>query len=317
MIDNEPTDTDIDNRSLPVRGSSSTKSTSSATRSPTTIFAIDELTSVFRVADTTDGSIDTEQRPVVAVVARQDSTIRRSFTTDGELSTFSEDSETIISSTTSSSSYSEDDDDEEEVARFAIRRRRSPLSIFRQSISGTKRRSCEFEQDEEDDDIDQLVHRASVSGTSNKRPMLCHASPISDSDDDEPGHEFNSLSSSYSPLSQAGEDDSSSPFDVGSRSPFKRPCRQEEENHELSSSATTLTLPLSPYSSFFAEASSPAAANANTTTATTATTFSLMPNHLQHPLSFFESTTSTTAARGVGSSALAFPIFRANAIKEN
>ena len=168
---------------------------SASTRSPTTVFAVDELSSVFRVPD------DAIER-----VSDASSNSRRfltpsSFTTDGELSTFSEDTE--------EGDEEASDDGNDHQSPSTGRRRISSLSIFR-PVSGTKRR-CDFQEHE---------HHAN---TPNKRracsaPVLCHANPIA-SDDISDGIPL--LSPSYSLAS-----------------PFKRICRSSSSS--ASSSFTSL-----------------------------------------------------------------------------
>ena len=124
-----------------------------------------------------------------------------SFTTDGELSIFSEDTEEGVEEAS--------DDGNDHQSPSTGRRRISPLSIFR-PVSGTKRR-CDFQEHE---------HHAN---TPNKRracsaPLLCHANSIV-SDDACDGIPL--LSSSYS-----------------FASPFKRVCRSSSSS--ASSSFTSL-----------------------------------------------------------------------------
>ena len=199
------------------------KFASASTRSPTTVFAVEELSSVFRMPD------DAIER--ISVIDHQAS--RRcltlpSFTTDGELSTFSEDKE---------GDEEASDDENDHPSRFTLRsRRRAPLSIFR-PVSGKR----------------QYEHEQHVNTTPTKRracsaQLLCHANPIGS---DDACDEIPLLSSSFS-----------------FASPLKRVCRSS-----CSSTSSSLT-------SLFAEAL-PATIRSNR-----ADTFSVTPQHLQHPLSF-------------------------------
>lgn len=220
----------------------------STTRSPNTvIFAIDELSSVFRVADNHDG-IEHDSfivhRTEEAVMDNSNSMLRRaryltpsSFTTDGELSTFSEDTEEA-----SDESSGSDDVDEHPNRFYPRRRRATAMSIFRAS-SGTKRR-CEFEQHGDDDDITNPTKRSCSA------PSLCHANPIgSDDGCDDEEEELSLSSSSYCSFA----------------SPFKRICRSGNFT------ADTATAPS--FTSLFSEPTS-------TLPAATTTL-----KHLQHPLS--------------------------------
>jgi len=200
----------------------------SSTRSPTTVFAIDELSSVFRVPDeaTERGSpyldFDTLRKESGSnpIISSRRRCLTPSFTTDVELSTFSEDTE-------------EDEDDEVATAArlqsaFTVRRRQSPLSIFR-PVGGTKRR-CDF-----DDDNDEEEH---INTTPTKRrafrtPSLCRANAISSDNEGEENLPLFSSSSSF-------------------ESPFKRVCKSSDEFSFLAPSTSST----SPYSSFFTEATS-------------------------------------------------------------
>lgn len=223
-------------------------STSPTTRSPNTvIFAVDELSSVFRVADNHDG-IDHDSFIVhqtdEATIDSNNGTLRRaryltpsSFTTDGELSTFSEDTEEA-----SDESSGCDDVDEHPIRFYPRRRRSTAMSIFRAS-SGTKRR-CEFEQHGDDDDITNPTKRSCSA------PSLCHANPIgSDDGCDDEEEELSLSSSSYYTFA----------------SPFKRICRNGNFTVD------TATAPS--FTSLLSE---------STSTLPAATT---TLKHLQHPLS--------------------------------
>ncbi|KAL3759659.1 hypothetical protein ACHAWU_009806 [Discostella pseudostelligera] len=228
--------------------------TSSSTRSPNTvIFAVDELSSVFRVADDhiehdesflihhqdeTSMNNDKNTGTTTTMLRRGRYLTPSSFTTDGELSTFSEDTE-------EGSDESSGSDDNDEQHRFYPRRRSSAMSIFRAS-SGTKRR-CEFEAD---DDITILTKRICSA------PLLCHANPIG-SDDGCDDEEELSLSSASS---------------YAFASPFKRICR---------SGNSTAAVDTISFNSLFSEATSTLpAASSNTGNVNNVTL-----THLHHPLS--------------------------------
>ena len=154
-----------------------------------------------------------------------------SFTTDGELSIFSEDTEEGVEEAS--------DDGNDHQSPSTGRRRISPLSIFR-PVSGTKRR-CDFQEREHHTNTTPTKRRACSA------PLLCRAnSVVSDDGCDE----IPFLSSAYS-----------------FASPVKRVC------HSSSSSTS------SSFTSLFAEAM-PATIRSNQ-----ADTFSITPQHLQHPLS--------------------------------
>ena len=217
-----------------MKAASAFSSASPPTRSPTTVFAIDEVSSVFRVPD------DAVERrgPPVPGAARLNADrqapsagasvglIRRarcltpSFGTDGELSTFSEESD----ETSSNGS-----DSDEEHFRFPARRSgnsSSLRSIFR-PVSGIKRRSCEYDEDNDDEFADCTPAKRSCSA-----PTLRHANPIGSSDDD--GCENDEQPLLLSPARSFA-------------SPFKRVCRND------SGFATASVAISSPYSSLFAE----------------------------------------------------------------
>jgi len=196
------------------------KIASASTRSPTTVFAVDELSSVFRVPDDAieRGSVFDNQEREAGSNWRRRCLTPSSFTTDGELSTFSEDTEEGNEETS-------DDGNDHQSPFTGYSRRRSPLSIFR-PVSGTKRR-CEFQENEHH-------HHANTTHTNKRRacsaPLLCHANPIVSGDTI--CDEIPLLSSSYS-------------FD--SPSPFKRVCRRSGSSSTSSS-----------FTSLFAEALLPA-----------------------------------------------------------
>ena len=178
---------------------------SASTRSPTTVFAIAELSNVFRVADDAIERVGHQEQESDSNSHRRCPTpsIVSSFATDVELSTFSEDTEE------GDEEGPECDDIDHNQSRFTVRRRRLPMSIFR-SVSGTKRR-CNILGEEHD-----------VNTTPTKRhcsaPRLCHANPIGSDDDVCDVNAIPLLSSSY-PLS----------------SPFKRVCRSSSNSSNTSS----------------------------------------------------------------------------------
>ena len=256
---------------------------SSSTRSPNTvIFAVDELSSVFRVADDhksfmihhhpSSSSSHQDEEPSMSNNHNSGATtmLRRaryltpsSFTTDGELSTFSEDTEEDASSDTS---YSGSDDNNDELLqhqhrfRFYPRRRRSAMSIFRSSTNGTKRRCDEFEHQEDDDYIDI----SNPTKRSCSAPLLCHANPIGSDDgcDDEEALSIISSTSSSSSIAT---------------SPYKRICRTSGNS---TADTTSTTLNNTPFPSLFNEMTS----TLPPTTTTTATN-NITLTHLHHPLS--------------------------------
>mmetsp|Transcript_43432 Transcript_43432/g.78028 ORF Transcript_43432/g.78028 Transcript_43432/m.78028 type:complete len:181 (-) Transcript_43432:834-1376(-) len=125
-----------------------------------------------------------------------------SFTTDGELSIFSEDTEEGVEEAS--------DDGNDHQSPSTGRRRISPLSIFR-PVSGTKRRY----------DFQEREHHANTTPTKRRAcsaQLLCHANPIGS---DDVCDEIPLLSSSYS-----------------FASPLKRVCRSSSSS--TSSSLTSL-----------------------------------------------------------------------------
>jgi len=142
--------------------------------SPTTVFAVDELSSVFRASDG-NGLVQAPSVPEnTGSFAKK--RINPSFgTTDGELSTFSE----------------EDEDDIVSSATVGIPLRRAALSIFR-PISGTKRPRCLLVHSSSDDEID-IGHKNTLSSSTNSStPLVCRANPIrSDDTDDESSNSSN------------------------------------------------------------------------------------------------------------------------------
>jgi hypothetical protein len=254
----------------------------SSTRSPNTvIFAVDELSSVFRVADDHNSftihhhpssSSHQDEEPSMSNNHNSGATtmLRRaryltpsSFTTDGELSTFSEDTEEDASSDTS---YSGSDDNNDELLqhqhnrfRFYPRRRRSAMSIFRSPTNGTKRRCDEFEHQEDDDDIDI----SNPTKRSCSAPLLCHANPIGSDDGCDDEEALSIISSTSSSASIA-------------TSPFKRICRTSGNS---TADTTSTTMNNIPFPSLFNEMTS--TLPPTTTTATNNITLT----HLHHPLS--------------------------------
>ena len=144
-------------------------SSSTTSYSPTTIFAINDLNGVFRVAE--DVQQDTKGEDFSS---RQ--CITSSFMTDEELSTFSE-----------------DDDDEDSIVNHSIRYplRQRPLSIFRSS--GIKR-SIQCLSDNEENHF--------IGEQQCDTPGVCRANPIcgseDSSDDDSSSQSCMSQSSSHS-----------------------------------------------------------------------------------------------------------------------
>ncbi|KAL3805686.1 hypothetical protein HJC23_005930 [Cyclotella cryptica] len=146
----------------------------SSSYSPTTVFAVDDLHSVFRAADgrglmqapsITEGS--------VSALAKRRNSPNSSFMTDEEFSTFSEDDDEDSGIVTQSS--------------FGIPLPRSGLSIFR-PISGNKRPHRLLIHPSSDDDLD-IVQKDVFSRSQDKTessPVVCRANPIrsNDSDDD-------------------------------------------------------------------------------------------------------------------------------------
>lgn len=230
----------------------------SSTRSPNTvIFAVDELSSVFRVADDhiehddsflihhqDETSMNNKNTGSTTMLRRGRYLTPSSFTTDGELSTFSEDTEEG-----SDESSGSDDNDEQHQHRFYPRRRSSAMSIFRAS-SGTKRR-CEFE---EDDEINILTKRSCSA------PLICHANPIG-SDDGCDDEEELSLSSASS---------------YAFASPFKRICRSG--NSTAADNTDTIT-----FTSLFSESTTTLPAAAASSNIGNVKNVTL--THLHHPLS--------------------------------
>mmetsp|Transcript_43435 Transcript_43435/g.78041 ORF Transcript_43435/g.78041 Transcript_43435/m.78041 type:complete len:262 (-) Transcript_43435:834-1619(-) len=181
------------------------KIASASTRSPTTVFAVDELSSVFRVPDDAieRGSVFDNQEREAGSNWRRRCLTPSSFTTDGELSTFSEDTEEGNEETS-------DDGNDHQSPFTGYSRRRSPLSIFR-PVSGTKRRY----------DFQEREHHANTTPTKRRAcsaQLLCHANPIGS---DDVCDEIPLLSSSYS-----------------FASPLKRVCRSSSSS--TSSSLTSL-----------------------------------------------------------------------------
>ena len=112
------------------------KIASTSTRSPTTVFAVDDLSSDFRMSDDAieQRSVIEHQEKDASSNSRRRCFIPSSFTTDGELSTFSEDTE--------EGDEEASDDGNDHHSPSTGRRRISPLSIFR-PVRGIKCR-CDF-----------------------------------------------------------------------------------------------------------------------------------------------------------------------------
>jgi hypothetical protein len=134
--------------------------------SPTTVFAVDDLSSVFRAAD----GRGLMQAPSITTADSVSALTKRrspnsSFMTDGEFSTFSE------------------DDDEDSaimtLTSVGIPLRRSAESIFR-PISGTKRphRFLMHSFSEDDMDIGQKDAFSLKEASTSSTPMVCRANPI-------------------------------------------------------------------------------------------------------------------------------------------
>lgn len=147
--------------------SSSADKMTSTSYSPTTVFAVDELHSVFRASD----GIDLLQAP--SIPENVDSIAKKrnnsSFATDGEMSTFSED----------------DDEDIISSVSLGMPLRRAALSIFR-PISGTKRPRCLLLHSDSDDEMDMGQKNIfKASGDSTSTPLVMRANPIRGDDSDD------------------------------------------------------------------------------------------------------------------------------------
>lgn len=144
------------------------KPPSTSARSPATVFAVDDLNSVFRVPDAAveRGSLRAPERHAKGACGRRRALAPRpapSFATDGELSTFSEDTE------------------EDDAAG------RPQASIFRPA-SGAKRH-CE--------EPDAYDHNGRPRTPTKRRacgapPLLRHANPVRSEDEDQRGFAFSS-----------------------------------------------------------------------------------------------------------------------------
>lgn len=223
----------------------------SSTISPTTVFAVDELSSVFRVPDDAveRSSAQTDRQNQVTGCGtlchgRRSRCLTPSFTTDGEMSTFSEDTES--------------GDDEE--AYHVYRRRQSSLSIFRpvgsppHDMVNKKRQAC-HDDDDGDANVTPTKRRACCA-----HPLIRHANPVRGNSDD-----CDELSPSSHPVC-------SSPFST-------RLCRAESSVISPGADSVALEASPSPYTSLFAEAT------LRNSHASRADTFSIVPKHLRHPLS--------------------------------
>ena len=257
----------------------------SSTRSPTTVvFAVDELSNVFRVADDNDDDVIERRRQNDEGEGIYTTTIRRSrplitpsFTTDGELSTFSEDTDEAnsedvgVETSTFSSS-----DDESSYPAMLHRQRSAPLqSIFRPVMSGMKRRSCDVNSEDDDADDDDhytnYLNNSHNTPTKKKRscyggaPLLCHANPI-------------------------GSNDGYDEYVDAPSSPFKRICNRGDTTaaNEYTTDATTSSSNTSsPYTALFQTL-----ASSRSNTAADSNTLRL----LAHPLSFETSSSSSIFA---------------------
>jgi hypothetical protein len=146
---------------------SSAEKMTNTSYSPTTVFAVDELHSVFRASD----GRDLLQAPSIPenVGGLSKKRANSSFATDGEMSTFSEDDdEDIVSSVT-----------------VGIPLRRAALSIFR-PISGTKRPHCLLVHSSSDDEMDigqKNIFKSPADSSST--PLVSRANPIQGEDSDD------------------------------------------------------------------------------------------------------------------------------------
>ncbi|KAL7554041.1 hypothetical protein ACHAWF_017407 [Thalassiosira exigua] len=277
---------------------SSPLSSSSASRSPTTIFAVDVPRGVFRVPDDERreapslslsppvGDDDDDDDDVVGASVRASpfafapsaSLGRRrsaapSLGTDGELSTFSEDTEEGEGIASSSSSSSSDDDEavgssERRWRRLSLARRPPALprlSIFR-PVGGIKRR-CDFD----DEDGERRPRSA---------PPLRRAAPVGDRSDDESGGDRGAMGGP-------------SARDRACRSPFKRV--------RLDRAAA------SPFAALFAEGPSAPTPTMAAIPMDEGRGRRLLGEHLRHPLAF--SGTSSLRSSSASSPA-AFPVLQ-------
>ena len=132
--------------------------------SPTTVFEVNELHSVFRASDNR-GLVQAPSIPDSSALTKKRT--NSSFaTTDGEMSTFSE------------------DDDEDIVSSvLGVPLRRAALSIFR-PIIGTKRPHCLLVHSSSDGELDigpqNIIFKNSgvTATTSSSTPLVCRANPI-------------------------------------------------------------------------------------------------------------------------------------------
>lgn len=136
---------------------------SNTSYSPTTVFAVDELHSVFRASDDRDLLQAPSIPENVDAIAKKRT--NSSFATDGEMSTFSE------------------DDEEDTVASVGIPLRRAALSIFR-PISGTKRPHCLLVHSSSGDEMD-IGHKNIFKRSDSSTPLVCRANPIRGEDSDD------------------------------------------------------------------------------------------------------------------------------------
>ncbi|KAL7501215.1 hypothetical protein ACHAWT_011147 [Skeletonema menzelii] len=171
---------------------------SDAQSASNTIFAADELDSVFRIGSTNDST----QSQHGGLQARDSNSRRRrfispSFATDGELSTFSDedndasdDSQENINSASAGIHLSFRQSSRRSIF-YPSRRQQSPFSdIFRMPISGTKRH-CEDMMTEDDD---------AKETTTTTTPLLSRANCICSSNDS--SDDYSTSSSSEESLDQ-------------------------------------------------------------------------------------------------------------------
>ena len=257
---------------------------SSSGQSPSSImFAVDRLSGVFRVPDDAierasnqEEADHQEEQEMVGNGSCGSKHCRRflspSFTaTDGELSTFSEDTEEGADDEGESSGS-----DSISSLRFFPARRRQPtatLSIFRPSVSGIKRSSSDIE--EEDEGEEERSSKRCCSAP----PPICHANPIcSDSDQEEGGSTSCDEEILRSPSSLPSVSSAQSLFAGNYSSPFGQSISISPIEPSSTSPFTSL---------FFAEAMPATTIVTNNARGAGA---SITPNHLQHPLSFQDMT---------------------------
>lgn len=157
-----------------VSTTSSFDKAASSSYSPTTVFAVDDLHSVFRAADVRSlMEAPSIGEGSVSALAKRRNSPNSSFMTDEEFSTFSEDDDEDCGIMTQSS--------------FRIPLPRTGLSIFR-PISGNKRprRLLIHSSSYEDIENGQKNHFYLNQDKPESSPAVCRANPIgSDDNDDE------------------------------------------------------------------------------------------------------------------------------------